>query len=155
LPSRSDGATTAPGWRRRLEDWSPLFLYTALIVTLSSIPTLAPPTGGLVSDKAYHLVEYAGWAMLFRRALDRGRPVMSRRPLKIAVTVILGTLLAVADENFQRTVGRQYAVADMAADILGVVLAQPVYEILSARVRTARRQAMQRTPDDSGEMSTS
>jgi len=155
LPLRSDGAPTAAGWRRGLEDWTPLVLYTALIVTLSSIPTLAPPGAGLVSDKACHLVEYAGWALLFRRALDRGRPVTSWRWLKIAITVILGACLAVADENFQRTVGRQYAVADMAADVLGVVLAQPVYEILSARVRTARRQAMQRTPDDSGEMSTS
>ena len=153
--SPRDAAPTAPGWRRRLEDWSPLLLYTALIGTLSSIPTLAPPTAGLVTDKAWHLAEYAGWALLFRRALDRARPVTSRRWMKMALTVGCGCLLAVIDENFQRQVGRHYAVADMAADLAGVIVAQPVYEVLSARVRTARREAMQRTPDESGERSTS
>jgi VanZ family protein len=151
--SRSDAATTGPPWRRRLEDWSPVFLYTTLIATVSSIPMLAPPTAGFVGDKAYHVAEYAGWALLFRRALDRGQPVTSHRALKMVVTIVLGGLLAVADENFQRRVGRQYAVEDMAADLLGVVVALPVYELLSARVRKVRREAIHRSPGDPGGMS--
>ena len=137
----------SPGTIRRLEDWLPVLLYTTLMGTLSSIPTLAPPTAGLVTDKAWHLVEYAGWGLLFRRALDQGRPRVTRRWLKMALTLATGSALAVLDENFQRMVGRQYAVEDMVADAAGLLLSLPIYELLSTRVRTARREAMRKGPD--------
>jgi VanZ family protein len=124
---------------RRLEEWFPVILYTGLIFTLSSIPTLAPPGGFVAEDKVCHLLEYMGWGLLVRRALDRGHVSRTGRPLKTVMTILLGGVMAVLDESFQRTVGRHYAVTDMMADWTGVFLAQPVYELLVARVRMARR----------------
>ena len=124
---------------RRLEEWFPVILYTGLIFTLSSIPTLAPPGGFAAEDKICHLGEYLGWGLLVRRALDRGHVSRTGRNFKTLATIAAGALLAFLDESFQRTVGRHYAVTDMMADWAGVVLAQPVYELLASRVRSARR----------------
>jgi VanZ family protein len=120
-----------------LEAWSPVFLYTGLIFTLSSIPTLAPPGGVPVEDKIWHLLEYGGWALLVRRALDRPADRAGERWLKGALSVLLAAALSVADENFQRSVGRQYSTLDMAADAAGALLAQPLYELLRRPPRRA------------------
>jgi hypothetical protein len=133
------------GAARLLEDWSPVLLYLALVFTLSSIPALAPPGGFEVEDKLWHVGEYGALGLLLRRALERGRPAPSgpgsgRGRLGRALGVILvGSLVAILDENFQRLVGRQYAISDMVADAIGVALSQPAYELLSARLRTAER----------------
>lgn len=122
-----------------LEAWIPVILCTGLIFTLSSIPTLAPPGGLPSEDKLWHFAEYGGWALLLRRALERSGDSGASRLAKGAVTVLLAAGVAVADENFQRTVGRQYAVLDMAADATGALLAQPVYEFLRRPPRAAAR----------------
>lgn len=122
-----------------LEAWSPVVLYTGLIFTLSSIPMLAPPGGVPVEDKIWHLAEYGGWGLLLRRAIDRRGDGGGARFVKALVTVLLAAGMAVADENFQRIVGRQYSLLDMAADGAGALAAQPVYELL--RRRGARRAA--------------
>lgn len=113
-----------------LEAWLPVMLCTGLIFTLSSIPTLAPPGGLAGEDKLWHFAEYGGWALILRRALDRPGDRLATRLSKGAATVLLAAGVAVLDENFQRTVGRQYSVFDMAADATGALLAQPVFEFL-------------------------
>jgi VanZ family protein len=131
------------GAARLFEDWLPVLLYLALVFTLSSIPALAPPGGFEAPDKLWHVGEYAALGLLLRRALERGRPVaagpgtMRGRLMRALFVIVVGSLVAVLDENFQRLVGRQYSIGDMAADAIGVALSQPAYELLSARLRAA------------------
>ena len=109
-------------------------LYTALIFTLSSIPNLAPPGAGAGTDKLCHLVEYGGWGLLIRRALERViRPAPSG--FNAVVAVVTGACLCYLDESFQRTVGRDFSLIDMLADLTGVLLAQVAYDLLARRTR--------------------
>jgi VanZ family protein len=109
----------------------PVVLYTALIFTLSSIPTLAPPAGVPGTDKLAHVAEYFFWGLLLRRAL--GRVIKAPQGFLSAAAILAGACLAYLDESFQRTVGRQYDLFDMAADAVGVVAAQIVIDILHRR----------------------
>jgi VanZ family protein len=114
----------------------PVVLYTALIFTLSSIPNLVPPGGMADADKLIHVGEYFFWGLLLRRAL--GRVIRAPHAFVSAVAIVSGACLAYLDESFQRTVGRQYDVYDMAADVAGVVVAQIVTDILLRRVTPGR-----------------
>lgn len=129
------------GAARLFEDWTPALLYMALVFTLSSIPVLAPPGGLDTGDKIWHVGEYLGLGLLLRRGLERGRPAPSGpgtlpgRLGRAALVIAVGVGTGVLDENFQGMVGRQYSVADMVADAVGVILSQPLYELISARLR--------------------
>jgi len=151
---RRGGSGGTLNWIRRLEDWSPLVLYTALMAAVSTIPTLTPPGDGPFSDKVWHVGEYVVWTLLIRRAIDRSRSDTSRRPFKMAATFVLGCILAVADENIQRLAGRHYAVDDMVADGAGLALGLPIYELIAYRVRAARRETSRSPADPSREGST-
>lgn len=93
--------------------------YVGLIFALSSWQH--PPSGPEIAhlDKIVHTIEYAGLGVvLFRAAelrLGGGR--------LLATAVLLGLLVAIGDEVYQRTIpGRQATPADAAADLLGVTL---------------------------------
>lgn len=117
-----------------VEGWITVGLYTTLIFTLSSIPNLSPPAAGLGTDKLCHLVEYGGWGLLIRRALERViRPAPAG--FNATVAVITGACLCYLDESFQRSVGRNFSYFDMLADVSGVLLAQGVYNLLARRLR--------------------
>lgn len=94
--------------------------YLALIFGLSSIPHLAPPETISNSDKIAHFSEYAILGLLLFRALYAGG-----RPLTRAawMTVLIGTLIAVLDELYQGTVGRDRSAGDWAADTAGLTVA--------------------------------
>jgi len=141
-------------WIRRLEDWLPLLLFTGLMVSVSTIPDLSPPGDGVFSDKIWHVGEYAGWAILFRRGIDGSRSNATMWPLRMLVTLVVGCLLAVSDENLQRLVGRHYAVDDMVADAVGLVIGLLVYELIRSRLRATRQEEIQQTPGPSREGST-
>lgn len=114
----------------------PVVLYTALIFAVSSIPDLSPPGDVPALDKLAHVGEYFFWGLLLRRAL--GRVIRAPAPFISAAAIVSGACLAYLDESFQRTVGRHYDLLDMAADVIGVVLAQIVTDILLRRVRLPR-----------------
>jgi VanZ family protein len=117
---------------RHFETWVPVILYTGLIFSLSSIPDLSAPGDLKVEDKVIHVVEYFFWGLLLRRGTDR---TVGGSGLRNAfVAVLAGAALAYADESFQRTVGRQYSVYDMAADVTGVILAQVAYGAILMRL---------------------
>ena len=141
-------------WIRRLEDWLPLLLFTGLMGCVSTIPDLSPPGDGAFSDKIWHVGEYAGWAILFRRGIDEGRTTAARWPLRMLLTLVVGCLLAVSDENLQRLFGRHYAVDDMVADAVGLVIGLLMYELILSRVRATRQEEIQQTPGPSREGST-
>lgn len=139
---------------RRLEDWLPLLLYTGLMASVSSMSNLTPPGDGPFSDKIWHVGEYVGWALLFRRAIDRSRSVTTQRPFRMLATLTAGCLTAVADENVQRLSGRHYAVDDMVADAVGVILGLLIYELIVSRIRAVRQQESQGMASPSREGST-
>jgi VanZ family protein len=103
--------------------------YVAVIFTLSSWSN--PPSGpGLQLDKVVHVVEYGilgillGWAA--RPRLRGGR--------LIALAIVLGFLVAVSDELYQRaTPGRESSVVDVVADCVGLILGVLAYERRTAR----------------------
>ena len=142
-------------WVRRLEDWLPLLLYTGLMASVSTIQGLTPPGDGPFSDKVWHVGEYVGWALLFRRAIDGSLSKATRRPLRmLGLTLAAGCLMADADENVQRLAGRHYAIDDMVADAVGVILGLLIYELILSRIRAVRQKEIQKTPGPSREGST-
>ena len=93
----------------------------AAIFFVSSDPT--PPMPPSLSDKALHLVAYAGLAVLAGRALAHGLP--ARVTWRIAIGTLAITIgYAVTDELHQRLVpGRSADVYDVIADAAGACLA--------------------------------
>lgn len=104
--------------------------YVAVIFTLSSWSN--PPSGpGLLHlDKIVHVVEYGILGILLGWA---ARPRL-RGVRLIALAIVLGLLVAVADELYQRaTPGRESSVFDMAADFVGLTLGVLAYERRTAK----------------------
>jgi len=103
----------------RLGRWAIVVVYAAGIFGLSAQEDLALPMPTLVSDKVYHAVEYDGFTGILAIALRAGgsRFILTR-------AVLLAILYGLSDEYHQQFVpGRQAALADVAADALGAVLA--------------------------------
>jgi VanZ family protein len=119
------------------EAWAPVILYTGLIFTLSSIPDLSVPGDFKMSDKIMHVTEYMVWGLLLRRALDRA--MTGSAVVKAFSTIVVGAALCYVDESFQKTVGRNYSYYDMAADVLGVSLAQLAYLLIRRRLLPGER----------------
>ena len=114
-PPRRGAAVSAGGSGRLLA----VLAYVALIFALSSWQH--PPSGPRIEhlDKLVHALEYAGLGVVLFRAAE----LRLGGTRLIAVVILLGVLVAAADEAYQRTVpGRQPAPADAIADLLGVAL---------------------------------
>jgi VanZ family protein len=97
---------------RLLTVWLPVFIWAAVIFTLSSIPSLSTGLGtwDTILRKAAHLAEYAALGGLLYRALGR-------EPFALAV----GIAYAATDELHQYFVrGRHASPVDVAIDAVGV-----------------------------------
>jgi len=115
-----------------LSAWLPVATYAALIFTLSSIPSLAPPGHVANADKAAHFTEYALMGGLLARAW--GRTLADRRTLlRVGLAVATGAGIAALDENFQGLVGRDKSLADWITDALAVSIAVSVDAWLRSR----------------------
>ena len=98
----------------------PVIAYAAFIFWLSSLP----PSGAATLphlDKVLHLGEYGVMGVLLARAfmhmgLSRALPVL-------ALTVVVGAVLAGLDEAWQGTVGREQSWLDWVADVAGLAAA--------------------------------
>lgn len=78
-------------WVRRLSLWAPPLVYAAVIFYLSSESNPLPQLTAVVWDKALHLIEYAGLALLLVRALaGEGLGWMTAIVVAIAVTSAYG-----------------------------------------------------------------
>ena len=113
---------TAPLKPRRTSlAWLLVAAYAALVTALSSasLPRLPHPLRTTPGTFALHALEFAGFAFLLFRALERSRPQWSTTRLAlvtIAVTAAFGGL----DEVHQKFVeGRVSQTIDLAADALG------------------------------------
>lgn len=102
----------------------PVASYATLIFTLSSIPTLAPPEGRYPLDKVAHFVEYLVLGGLLVRAW--GRQLGARPGWRIGLALGMGATIALLDELFQGTVGRNRSAADWMTDVLALTVAVSV-----------------------------
>jgi VanZ family protein len=114
--------------------WLPVLLYVTLILVVAAQPRLRPPLTFHYSDKVLHLFEYGVLGLLLARALRASLGV--RLPLAAALmAVAFGVLVGSADETIQRfTPGRESSLLDLAADTVGLGLAQALY-VRAARER--------------------
>ena len=118
-------------WRRSAlaSNWTPVFLYAALILALSSIPAprLAPlvPAGW---DKVVHAVEYGIFSALIARALRGARTGRASTTARSAalVAIVVAAGYGALDEAYQGRTGRDSDPYDLAADVAGAALAQIV-----------------------------
>ena len=101
--------------------WLPVLAYVVLVFVLSSIPDLAPPRTINHLDKLAHLLEYSIMGWLLARAFKRNRP---HRVVRWAsLSLITGAGIAVLDEVYQGTVGRDQSIADWTFDVVGLTTA--------------------------------
>ena len=107
--------------------WLPVLLYTTMIVVLSAQPNLKPPVRFENSDKVLHVLEYFGLGILLVRALRTTFRITI--PMNACLFALcLGIGVGTGDEVFQSTVpGRECSGLDLAADTVGLALAQLAY----------------------------
>ncbi len=109
--------------------WLPVFLYAALILTLSSIPPRRLEPLRLAGwDKVAHAVEYGVFGALIARALRGAGPrrlAASARGVALAA-IVAASGYAALDEAYQARTGRDADPFDLAADAAGAAVAQIV-----------------------------
>jgi VanZ family protein len=99
---------------RLLTVWLPVFVWAAVIFTLSAIPSLSTGLGtwDTILRKGAHLTEYAVLGGLLYRALGRE-----------ALALVVGIAYAATDELHQYFVrGRHATPVDVAIDAVGVAV---------------------------------
>lgn len=101
--------------------WIGTVTYATAIFVLSSLPVPAPAeeTMSLVSDKALHALEYAGFAALL--ALAIASTPSPRIASRAALIAFAGAVLYAASDEFHQTLvaGRRGTIEDVAADAIG------------------------------------
>lgn len=107
--------------------WLPVMVYVTIIVVLSAQPELRPPLAFQNSDKWYHVMEYFGLGFVMVRAM-RATIGFGKLLTAGALTLAIGTAIAIGDELFQSTIpGRMSSHLDVMADVAGLVCAQLAY----------------------------
>ena len=106
--------------------WLPPAVWAALILVLTSIPSLPETPGGIPHlDKVVHFALYAGQGWLMSRALR------TRRPAALAWTLAAIIAFAAFDEWHQQFFARDPSLLDWVADVIGastgVMTASRVY----------------------------
>ena len=115
--------------------WLPVGLWVALILTVTSVPTIPVP-GRAGTDKLGHFALYFVLGVLSARAAENARS--GPRAAAIAALVAIA-LFAAADEWHQRFIPHRSAeVADWIADVGGAAVGIAAYTWLRARRSRAR-----------------
>ncbi len=114
--------------------WLPVFLWSALIFWLSSIPGLESGLAvktDFVLRKSAHLAECGLLAILWLRALTAAG-IPKRRAFLFAI--LFSIAFAVSDEIHQLYVpGREGKISDTAIDTLGILIGAEVFYFLKYR----------------------
>ena len=129
-----------------IERWWPVFLWSGVIFTMSSIPgSRLDDVGFSVPDKLVHALEYALLGFLMLRASTRGGIDLDRRA--VAVVLLIGICVGALDENYQRLVPqRDSSAKDWVADVVGVAFGVLFAAGLVWRQRrTSQRRTRRRT----------
>ena len=119
----------------------PAILYAAVIFTVSSIPSLTPPSLGTSwDDKVYHFIEYAGFGFFISRAFLYWKvtSVVGRRTL---LTLLVGIGIGAVDELHQHLIRNRVPefadwYADSAGVIVGAIAALLIYRLMLSRQKS-------------------
>ena len=125
-----------------LRFWLPALAYVTLVLWLGAQPHLAAPFPFQNGDKLAHILEYGPLGFLFARGLRATLRV--RIPLfAAAIALALGIVVGATDETIQRFIpGRESSLFDVAADAVGLALAQVVYlRFMREREASQRKEA--------------
>jgi VanZ family protein len=121
-----------------LRYWLPAILYVGGIFSLSSVRGPDLPGGFRQLDKLAHLLEYSLLGLLLGRAIRFTMSGRSRAAAAVA-TVMLGALVGLADELYQRRIpGRTSDVRDWIVDVAAVTGAVLFTQWVTTRVLRAR-----------------
>lgn len=101
----------------------PAWLWTGILLILTSLPSLDPPPLGITfADKIYHALAYALLGLLLMRARQAGQPARSIYASRGLLTI--GIPFALFDELHQALIPGRYCDAlDFGADLAGLLLA--------------------------------
>lgn len=122
-----DATPVVPGARRNVTAffgyWLPVLLYIALIFSVSSVNGKDLPGGFPNMDKFAHLLEYSLFGLLLGRAIRFTMTGRGRAAASIA-TIIVGALVGVADELYQRGVPQRHSdIRDWLTDVFALSVA--------------------------------
>ena len=112
---------------RFIKYWLPVIIYATLIFYLSSIPGQDLPELFASQSTALHIIEYAGFAFLFSRAVKayHTRLIYNRRFIMV---LALSFLYAASDEFHQLFVPlRNCSLYDLAFDGIGILVGSVIY----------------------------
>lgn len=124
---------------RNLRFWFPVFLYSAIIFVISSLPSQEITFTVIVWDKFLHVIEYAILGLLLARALvgTRQWPYLT----VWTVTVVLCYLYGLTDEFHQGlTPGREASIGDALADFLGGAVGAGIYPFVQQCVSKLKKE---------------
>lgn len=116
-----------------------------LILILTSIPTLNPPSFGIrIEDKIYHFLVYLVFGLALARALIRNDH--GRLQSGSIIAAILGSIFAVLDEWHQIYIdGRYCDLWDASADIFGVLIAILSFNLFFKKISFWEEKMMSKT----------
>lgn len=101
----------------------PFYIYSALILTVSSLPNFGPPDLGIsFIDKIAHFVEYGIFAFLALRSLGK-LPIFQNRNKLYWGTIVISVVFAALDEWHQAYIPGRFAdIYDFFSDSLGIAI---------------------------------
>jgi|SRR5206468_817279 len=119
--------SVSPLWRRALIFWLPPIVYAAAIFHFSAETNPLPTLTTTIWDKALHIVEYAGLAVLVARALRREG---FGRGWSLTLALAIASAYGASDEWHQIFVpGRDSNVLDWVADTIGAAIGAMLYSV--------------------------
>jgi len=112
----------------------PIFIYIAIIIALSSIPSSSLPDIEVFSfDKIVHFFEYGIFAVILFRAFIHSSSI---NPKMSFILVILSVAaMGVLDESYQRFTGRDSDLLDWLADVSGATTGALVCLLLNRKLK--------------------
>src|SRR5438128_458629 len=120
--------SASPLWRRALLFWLPPIVYAAVIFHFSAETNPLPALTATIWDKALHMVEYGGLALLVARALRREG---FGRPWSLTLALVIASAYGASDEWHQLFVpGRDSNVLDWLADTIGAAAGAALYVLI-------------------------
>jgi len=110
-----------------LRFWFPVFCYSGIIFTASTIPNLKTPLPDTGFDKFVHVLEFMPFGFLLARALIQGEDKFNDKKIWILVS-IASLLYGISDEWHQSfVIGRSCTMGDVIADTVGGILGIGLY----------------------------
>lgn len=118
--------------------WLPAVATAGLIFYLSHQPDLPGPAG--VPDWLAHGLEYGFFTVTLVFATTRGFEPALRTRRRVAAAVVVASVYGITDELHQGFVGRDPAVHDWLADVVGALLVALLIDALWRRMAASGAQ---------------